>query len=258
MNFSKEDQNTFLLVAAILVVCIVTVIIIFNLIWGIIAQPINDGINSVGNFFRIQQPVDYNFQVPAVSAIETPQANQNQNDSEQTNAIKYEMPYKNAQVLGSTSVNISKEPILKEALASRIQTGNNLTQIKFRVEIPSIGLDSPAMHGSDAQFILQNGFFIYPGSNLINKGEIILLCYRSQFKSTDPRSCWYLNKLSINDEIILDNSNGSTSTYKIIGTNTFNFSSDFIYKINNDENYLQIVTNDGKNRIVILAVKTII
>lgn len=255
MKFSKEDQNTFLLVAAILVVCIVAIIVMVGLIWGVVAKPIGDTISNVSEFFKIQEPLNYNFPIPEVPVTQEPVANDQNNieDSEGSEpSIKYDMPYKEAQILGAYTENINREPLVIETAKSRYTTSNSLTQVKFNVRIPSIGMNAPAMHGNNIEFILQSGFLIYPGSDLSMEGSIILICYRSQFKSTDPKSCWYLDKLQKDDEIVIDNF-GSETKYRIIGTNIINFNADFLYQKPADDKYLQIITNDGNNRLIILA-----
>lgn len=266
MEFSKEDQNTFLMVAAILVVCIVTLIVIIGILWGIIQEPLKNTIENAAQFFQTtDRPIDYNFKIPVAEAQPAPQpspepqpapqAEENSSAQQtQNSAIKYDLPFRGAQVLGVSTREISAESLVQEVEKAQHLTGSNVTQVKFNLKVPAIGMDAPAMHGSDMQFILQNGFLIYPGSMVLGDGSMILVCYRSQFPSSDPKSCWNLDKLQKDDEIIIDNY-GSEIKYKIIGTNILNFSGNFLYKIPEEGNYLQIVTNDGENRLVILAEK---
>lgn len=255
MKFSKDDQNTFLLVAAILVVCIIAIVVMVGLIWGIIAKPVGETVSSVANFLnqKPEAPLNYNFKIPAAPVVEASPQPQAQDSSDQNaQPQKYELPYRDAQILGVSTQSISQDPLVIETTKYRYATSNDLTQTKFNVKIDAIGMNAPAMHGSDVEFILQSGFLIYPGSDLSMDGSIILVCYRTQFKSSDPKSCWYLDKLQKDDEIIIDNF-GSETKYKIIGTNYLNFSGDFLYQKSAEDKYLQIVTNDGNNRIVILA-----
>lgn len=263
MEFSKEDQNTFLMVAAILVVCIVTLIVIVGIVWGIIQEPLKNTIENAAQFFQVNdRAIDYNFKVPIAEAqpaqqiVPEPQPVSqepvNSNQVVQNSAIKYDLPFRDAKILGINSQEISSNALVQEVKKSRHLTGVDVTQVKFNVKVPSIGMNAPAMHGNDMEYILQNGFLIYPGSMILGDGSIILVCYRSQFPSNNPKSCWNLDKLQKDDEIVLDNF-GSEIKYKIIGTNLLNFTGDFLYKIPQDKNYLQIITNDGDKRLVILA-----
>lgn len=348
----KEDRNTFLLVAIILIVCIVSLVAIFNIVWGLIVDPIKDATAQTTEAFVMLQgekTADYNFDVPELEADEVPQETTNidssndfnemsyrqvlnalqslqtlQNDSiiaqeevseeaeeAETSQIEEEVTSENTDQAEPTDVQVDDDMILieealaeeeakQEALAEKLapkagETYNynfvvpasNLpkedvevlqsfpdaivqdavlagygqgedanTQVNLQIRIPKIGVNSPVVQGLGADNLLEQGFWVHPGSFELGEGEVTMLCHRRFFGPYDPRSCWFLDEISKGDEILLDFYD-TTLQYKVVGVNVFDGEDPLIYTFNEEKDYIKIVTctplYSNEQRLVVLA-----
>lgn len=66
MRPDKESQNTFILVAIILVVCLSAIIAILGGIISLVREPLGTITDEVGEFFRRAGSYDYNFEIPKI------------------------------------------------------------------------------------------------------------------------------------------------------------------------------------------------
>ena len=286
MKMNKDDQNTFIMIGTILVVSLVTFIAIFNIIWGIIAQPLNDALGSIGYFLRTQN-IDYNFQVPTAQSntnntqkIDTSNVNQEPQDEFTENPIELEeeidiintsettavdsnrvvdynfvVPKEN---INNAAINFESYPdaIINDAVLAGYGSGNDTPQVNLQIIIPKIGVNSPVLQGLGADDLLEKGFWIYPGSNTLGEGEVVMLCHRRYFGPYDPRSCWFLDKLAKGDEIVMRYTDTSLR-YEVVGVNVFDGDDPLIYSISDSEDYIKIVTctplYSNAQRLVVLA-----
>lgn len=83
-----------------------------------------------------------------------------------------------------------------------------------RIMIPSVKIDSPVIQGGDGDAALDQGMWLYPTSYA--KGEKVLLCHRRFFGPSDPRSCWYMDRVKTGDIITLQGKAGNTFRYEVI------------------------------------------
>lgn len=287
---SKEQQNTTIMIATILIVSLITFIAIFNIIWGIVAQPINDAVGSISYFLRTQN-IDYNFEIPQgdnpvikneeSTTNETPQnqtpiaqepststdsnSNEQPQETNQDNEIKPEelkavdynfaIPAINT---NNATINFESYPdaILTDAMLAGYGSGSDTPQVNLQIVIPKIGVNSPVMQGLGADDLLERGFWIYPGSYTLGKGEVVMLCHRRYFGPYDPRSCWFLDKVAKGDEIVMKYADVSLR-YEIVGVNVFEANDPLIYSISDSDDYIKIVTctplYSNTHRLVVLA-----
>lgn len=286
MNLTKEQQNTFIMITTILIVSLITFIAIFNIIWGIVAQPLNDALGSVSYFLRTQN-VDYNFEVPASSNTQVqiiqedtkvsdlnntattvqqqPENNQNvtpisdeEVKSEQPNIevnYNFAVPPVNT---NNAAINFESYPdaILTDAMLAGYGSGSGTPQVNLQIIIPKIGVNSPVLQGLGADDLLERGFWTYPGSYTLGEGEVVMLCHRRYFGPYDPRSCWFLDKVAKGDEIIMKYADVSLK-YEIVGVNVFDANDPLIYSISDTDDYIKIVTctplYSNTQRLVVLA-----
>ncbi len=109
------------------------------------------------------------------------------------------------------------------------------------VQIPSIGVKSPILQGSNGDELLDHGWWLYPASYTDVEGEKILYCHRRYFGRFDPRTCWNLNQIIEGDEIYLFNSNGEKFVYKVISTSVVHQSVSNLMRPST-KNYVKIIT----------------
>lgn len=291
---TREQQNTFIMIATILIVSLVTFIAIFNIIWGILAEPVNNTISSIGYFLRTQN-IDYNFEVPTqetqtientnqseavteVAPVEEPQTVAEQETSvENTEETIQETPNQDVEVTNdlanieidynfevpkentnNANINFESFPdaILSDAILAGYGSGNDTPQVNLQIVIPKIGVNSPVLQGLGADDLLERGFWTYPGSYELGKGEVVMLCHRRFFGPYDPRSCWFLDKLANGDEIIMKYSDVSLK-YQVVGVSVFEGDDPLIYSISDSDDYIKIVTctplYSNTHRLVVLA-----
>lgn len=308
----KDDRNTFLLVAIILIVCIVSLVAIFNILWRVIADPIVIAYDKlVSATFVVQgaKTADYNFEVPELAVEEkvveetgpvsltyrdvlntllkdlekkNPESFQNEenpaeeedkqeNSTKANEEVKEDALEPNAQTAynynfgvpeyESSEIDVAAiqsfpDAIIEDATLAGYGQGDGVTQVNLQIRIPKIGVNSPVVQGLGADDLLEQGFWVHPGSFELGEGEVTMLCHRRFFGPYDPRSCWFLDSMSKGDEILLDLYD-LTLEYRVVGVNVFNGDDPLIYTFSPDRDYIKLVTctplYSNEQRLVVLA-----
>lgn len=282
MTLSREDQNTFLMIAIILIISIIALIAVASGIWALIKEPVNSIITSLRETIQLNQVYDYNFEIPDEALAQnqnnvqqdlnnqTSNANKknNQGDTD-TIASELEVNY-NFQIpekkntTNQTNTQNSKPQTFKSYEAAilttdeleRIQNGEDIGMPDLRVQISKINVNSQILQGLNSDEVLKNGFWVAPISNTLGKGEVLLFCHRTYFGASDPRGCWFLDRLSTNDEIIIHFYN-DTLKYRVTGVNVFNADDPSLYQLDENRDLIKIITftprDTGAQRLVVLA-----
>lgn len=264
MYANKDDKNIFIMVLVIFVVSIVALIAIGNIVWKIISPGVNLAVTEISNTIRVNR-LDYNFKIPekrepvAVKPVETTTINEDLT-VEQKAVLARDLNYsfsipnaRDSKVYGVT--NFYEEIYSDSNLGpTRITEESNKNIV---LTISKLNIKSPVYITPESLPALKFGFWMHKSSYMYNQGEMVFLCSRRYFDNDDPRSCYYLNLLSINDQLTLE-FNGQKSTYSIINTQYINQDYSQIYdSISTDKNSLKIVTtgqiDSGKGRLVITA-----
>ncbi len=274
MKLSREDRTTVIMVSVVLIVSLVTIIIVASIIWGLISQPVNNFINNAQDFLKIQN-VDYNFNVPSQNtnnnentsnndldtqetvdqteskpdeSNQNEQANNDTNNQSDVNDSNDQREYNYNFVVGSVNKNIVTEDytqfpdaIVDDAVLAGYGSGNDVIEGNLNIQIPKIGVNSPVLQGLGSWDLLQEGFWVHPGSFPLGSGEVVMLCHRRHFGPYDPRSCWFIDEVVVGDEIIL-NYNGTKLKYQVVGSNVFEGEDPLIYSISSEDDYIKIVT----------------
>jgi LPXTG-site transpeptidase (sortase) family protein len=114
-------------------------------------------------------------------------------------------------------------------------SGSNLA----RIRIPDIKVSAPVAEGFDGSTALNKGFWLYTPSFKEN-GEKIFLCHRRHWGANHPFSCWYLDRLKVGAQVLIDTTDGRTLTYQVMSstqlpaselTNVVRLSQDNVIKI---------------------------
>lgn len=280
----KDDRNTLLLVVFILIVCLVSLIAIFTLVWKIIANPVRETVNAVNEFLQGEPEYDYNFDVPEADAesknkgkSESEDKTENDKDEKRQEEAKVEenkeaeektpdpvivydynfpVPEKPANAEIDQALLSYPDAIVTDAQLAGYGTGTDTPQINMQIIIPRINVNSPVWQGLGANDLLQKGFWVHPASSTLGQGEVIMLCHRRYFGPYDPRSCWFIDQMQKGDEIYLKYFDSSLR-YEVVGVNVFEGDDPLIYSINTTEDYIKLVTctplYSNTNRIVVLA-----
>lgn len=262
MAVSRDDQNTFLMIGGVLIVCLIALIAVISSIWALIRDPVNAVVDSISTFIRIQT-LDYNFALP-VEVVASP------NPVPQPTPSPINIPPINISFGSKTEKDIDYNfpvdntvtSLFEDALYSDTQleemTNNNQTieQKKLSIQIIPLNINSPIVQGLDSENLLKQGFWVLPSSRKIGKAEVVLLCSRRYFGPTDAKSCWFLDKIALGNLITISYNNNSIS-YKVVGVNRFNANDPLVYKASENEDLIRIVTTDplesNVNRLVVLA-----
>lgn len=193
----------------------------------------------------INQKYDYNFAVPepkpVEEQVEQPAENQEQKEEPQQEAPK-------------------EEPVIVYNYNFPIPEISALPAMKS-IQIPSIGYNSPVVISDNADTGIDHGAWYYP-SNHPMEGEAIFLCHRRYFKSSDPKSCWDLDKVKSNDYLYLNFGDGTQYTYKVRSISVATGEDISIYH-SGDDSMLKLIScakENGKigsdsHRIVLIAEK---
>jgi LPXTG-site transpeptidase (sortase) family protein len=200
------------------------------------------------------QALDYNFTVTSKPAPKT-------YDAPKFAATAREYSSPSVAGINTTPVPTGiKDQIIPEQLKEELKkappvlpdTANSadVTNIK----IPSIGIDSPIVQGPDGDQALDNGMWLYPTS--YNKGEKILLCHRRYFGTTNPKTCWFMDRVKIGDKIEITDRNGKIYNYTIVAQAVREGSDLSIYRTANDD-LIKVVTctplGSSSHRLVTIA-----
>ncbi|MEO6729148.1 MAG: sortase [Candidatus Dojkabacteria bacterium] len=261
MAVSRDDQNTFLMIGGVLIVCLIALIAVISSIWALVRDPINTVISTVSTFIRIQT-LDYNFAVPiAVAPTPVPQPNpipspinippiniilgSNEKD------IDYNFP------VDTSSTSQFEDALFSDTnLEEMLGNGQTIQQKNLNIQIPSLNINSPIVQGLNSEDLLKEGFWVLPSERKLGKAEVVLLCSRRYFGPTDSKSCWFLDRIAL-ENIITISYNSYSLNYKVVGINRFNGNDPLVYKASADEDLIRIVTTDpldsNINRLVILA-----
>jgi LPXTG-site transpeptidase (sortase) family protein len=84
MTVNREDQNTFLMIFVILVVCLIALVAILSTVWQIIRVPVEDFFEGISYQTKLNQPKDYNFTIPQAQANNTTPENTQSTDNSGT------------------------------------------------------------------------------------------------------------------------------------------------------------------------------
>lgn len=273
----KDDRNTLLLVVFILIVCLVSLIAIFTLVWKIIANPVRETVNAVNEFLQGEPEYNYNFDVPKPkeSGSKLQDSGKKEEEKKQEEAkvedkkeeektqdpvivydYNFPVPEKPANAEIDQALLSYPDAIVTDAQLAGYGTGTDTPQINMQIIIPRINVNSPVWQGLGANDLLQKGFWVHPASSTLGKGEVIMLCHRRYFGPYDPRSCWFIDQMQKGDEIYLKYFDSSLR-YEVVGVNVFEGDDPLIYSINTTEDYIKLVTctplYSNTNRIVVLA-----
>lgn len=250
MASAKENQNTFLIVAGILIVCTIALVAVFNIIWQIIGSPLINLVNRVSTDIRVRQPLNYNFQVPLIENSTNNQSPKPSTGPSYNFQVSLNKEYSTILayqgVTDKTLEGISFEPDLYKTIASE----------DIYIEIPKLKINSRILQGINGEELLQQGFWAYPLSNIISKGEFAVFCHRRFWGPQSPNSCWYLDRLVKDDEIFIKNG-WNTYKYKVVGVTTYEFNSNLILELSSNKDFIRIITNapisSNLERLVVLA-----
>ncbi len=269
MYTNKDDKNILVMILVIFAVSIIALVAIGNIIWKIIQPGVDIAVAEISNIVRINR-LDYNFEIPVrrdtpvavVEPLEGVEKSSVELTVEQQAVADMNLNYSffipekdDSFVAGST--NFFEEIYSDSELGPvRITEESNKN---FVINIEELGINSPAYISPKSSMALKFGFWMHKSSYSYNQGELVFLCTRRFFDNTDPRSCYFLNLLEINDEIKLE-FNGEKSTYKITKQEYLNGNYDNIYNnISADSKSLKIVTtgkvDTGRGRLIISATR---
>lgn len=261
MALSKDDQNTFIMIAGVLIVCVIALIAVLASIWQLIREPVNRAIFEIGDFFRLQT-LDYNFAVDYTIPVTPPPPPPTPEPVAQPAPIPDDLNYNFALNLIDNDANLNNNPnvtsaIYTDAKLLEIQgNGEQVIQGNLSILIPKLKVNSPIVQGLNSEELLKQGFWVVPSNRKLGVGEIIMLCNRRFFGPFDSKSCWFLDQISKNDEIIV-NVDGESLRYFVVGISVYNSRDPLIYSSSETQDFIKIVTTDplysNENRLVVLA-----
>jgi len=242
---SKDDRNTAIIVAVVLVICTISLIVIGGYVWRLIAPGFNATIGSVSLFVRVNN-TNYNFPVPKKTAL----------SSSGTTFIlptnyTYNFFVPPAAGIAAGTTGVVDQAILSDARLQGYGDASVLTQADGFLSIPLLDVAAPIYLGNIGNE-LNLGFWEYPVEN-----GLIFLCQRQYFAPGNPYSCWDLDQLKIGNEIFL-NRGGENFRYVVKAVTFLTNVEGFIYGETENIHELQIVTShpleSGQDRLVITAV----
>jgi len=262
MAVSRDDQNTFLMIGGVLIVCLIALIAVISSIWALVREPVNAVVNTISTFIRIQT-LDYNFALPvevvatptpvpqpSPSPINIPPLNISLGSNFQKD-IDYNFPVDN------TVTSLFEDALYSDTQLEDMSKGNQTVEQKnLSIQILPLNINSPVVQGLNSEDLLKQGFWVLPSDRKIGKAEVVFLCSRRYFGPTDPKSCWFLDKIALGNLITISYNNNNIN-YSVVGVNRFNANDPLVYKASDNEDLIRIVTTDplesNVNRLVILA-----
>lgn len=177
-------------------------------------------------------------------------------DLSRTYDYNFTVPAKDSTNVGAQLQSFPDAIIDDARLAEVSLSGSETPQVNLQIKIPKINVNSPVFQGYGAEDLLDRGFWVHPASGTLGEGEVMMLCHRRHFGPYDPRSCWYLDRILVGDEITVDYYD-VTLKYEVVGTNIFEANDPLIYSINTKGDYIKIVTctplYSNAQRLVVLA-----
>lgn len=242
MAVTKEDQNTFVVVGGILIVCVIALVAIFAAFWTLAKEPLGIFISQVSEFLESQRVYDYNFQIPQQAFVSP------------TDEAPAE-PEVNSE--GETDYKSYPDAVLSQEELEQLENGE-ITMPDITITIAKVGIDSPVLQGNDSDALLKQGFWLAPISYTLGEGEVLLFCHRTYFEETDPRSCWNVDQLSQGDLIVV-NVEGENLNYRVVGSSVREINDELIYDLDPNKDLIKIVTftprETGAQRLEIVAAR---
>ncbi len=295
MYFNKDDKSIFFMILTILVVSIISIIAVFSGIWQIIGPSVNKISTDISKALRVNS-LDYNFAVPANAQpnptpqpVPQPQPSPTPSPNPQPapapdptpqpssfrgsggGIVNAKVPQVDIQKLSlNYNFAVAAKPfvpeelidlgfpdaIVEDALLASKGAIDQKPIGDLRIKIPRMKVNSPVLQGRDSTALLKQGFWVYPNSSELGKGEVVLLCHRRYFGRTDPRTCWYIDRMQQDDEIFMY-FNGTELKYRVVGINIFDAEDPLIYAKSTDDDYIKISACtplfSNKQRLVVLA-----
>ncbi len=237
MAISREDQNTFIMIAGVMIVCLIALCAVTNTIWQLIRVPVTNFVESVATTIRLQS-LNYNFDIPPVDDIANPTPTP-------TN------PTFPDEIKSYPDAIYTIDEINVFTLA-----GQKPAQKNLKIGIASINVSANLYQGEPSEEFLKEGFWVSPTESELGDGETVFFCNRRFFGPNDARGCWNIDKVNVSDSIVITFEN-SALEYKVIGTNIFNADDALIYQVNPDKDQIKIITThpleSNSQRFVVLA-----
>jgi LPXTG-site transpeptidase (sortase) family protein len=250
MAISRDDQNTFIMIIGVMIICIIALCAVMNTIWQIIRQPVNNIITGITTAIHLQT-LDYNFDIPDVDGLPEPGQDNSGNDNGSNNGGNSNQPQFPSEIRSYSGALYTLDEINSITLS-----GGTPSQTNLEISIGSIGVNTKIYQGEPSEDFLRQGFWSSPTESELGDGEVVFFCNRRFFGPSDSRGCWNIDKVQISDDIIIKFED-TLLEYKVIGTNIFEANDPTIYQINPDDDLLKIITThplEGNNqRYVVLA-----
>jgi LPXTG-site transpeptidase (sortase) family protein len=262
MQLNKQDRNTALIIAVVLVVCTASLIAVGSTLLNLIAPGVRHLANILGVTVRTVT-VDYNFAVPKPSeASQTPSLipNPETSASSSTNsaAINANFNVPNTRQLPPHLQNTINQRVGIEQDAKKFGFAlmpRDENQVSFHITIPKLNFFSPVFKGNNGLKAVAYGMWQFPTSHSLGNGETIVVCERSWFNQNDSRSCLFLHELTIGDEATITQGD-YTRAYKVTNVSVLPTSLESVYMAAADTAQVRIVTNNpaGKNseRLIVI------
>jgi LPXTG-site transpeptidase (sortase) family protein len=252
MATTKEDQNTFIIIGAILIVCVIALIAIASGIWALIREPVNQVFSEIGIYLRSRQVFDYNFLLPTTVTVESSPAQEDNmsTDTQPVNDVDFNFN------IPSNWLNANGLTFFSSAILTEEELLEGKVPERLNIIIPKISIDTNLFQGTNSEELLERGFWISPKSSDLGRGEVLIYCNRIYFGPDDTRGCWHIDSLENNDEIRLS-LNGFELRYNVVGKQIYSADDLNIENINPQEDLIRIVSTHpietGEQRIIILA-----
>lgn len=251
MFSNKEDKNIIIMVIIILAVSLIALVIMLSIVWRTVGPNINLAITKF-------QEVASSFSF-ATSTGNSNTANLTEAEKKVYNTklnYNFKIPNKSPNTVVEGSDQFFEEIYSDPNLGvNRLNSFNS----SLSLEIPKIDLNSPISYKINSTEALRSGMYMHNASYNYDKGEMLFLCTRRFFNSDDPKSCYYLNLITLND-VIFFNIDGKRVEYKVIKLEYLagNYA-DIYNNVSSNNSLIRIITtgkaDQGRERLVITAQK---
>lgn len=211
----SENQGVILTISVVVLVCVIALVgVVYAFIQTLKSLQFNGTMSALEpdrEVTLLQTKNNFNFAIPKAEVKQEPPKIEttptNTTDSKNSDTKTQEA---NTSDTGDKKDSNKKEynynfPIPEAEV--------NLPQIK-NIQIPSINYNSPVIISNDGDSAIDYGAWFYPSGHPL-AGESIFLCHRRYFKSSDPKSCWNLDKVKTNADLYITFADGSQANYKI-------------------------------------------
>lgn len=241
MAINRDDQNTFIMIFAILIVCIIAVVAIINSFWQIVKAPLENVIAEIQKFIPISR--NYNFIVPAL----TPEVTQTPESTPTPTSENIVLPTVTTEPVQTLDYNFNvntNSQIQPVAFLEGAKRAVNDLYTKFieagfdqlangNIFIPRLNVSSEISDN------FQSGF-----SGFTSSSGKYLFCFRT------PTTCSFLDRLQRGDEIYIDQ-----ETFSVKGMGSFSPNLESIVE-ENEGNQVKIITLDSnENKVFVLYAK---